>query len=98
VKDNFYRELQRHSINYLTPYAQSVGNLLVILCGEDIFKPTTGNKSLHEMYNDNGLRVVNFAISKNLNTKGTMFPEYNRHFVMERIDHIDHTDTDMRRN
>jgi hypothetical protein len=30
---------------------------------EDIFKPTIGNESLHEISNDNG---VNFATSKNL--------------------------------
>jgi hypothetical protein len=33
---------------------------------EDIFKPTTGNESSHEISNDNGVRVVNFARSKNL--------------------------------
>jgi hypothetical protein len=32
---------------------------------EDIFKETIGNESLHEIGNDNGVRVVNF-ISKNL--------------------------------
>jgi hypothetical protein len=33
---------------------------------EDIFKPTTGNENLHEISNDNEVRVVNFATSKNL--------------------------------
>jgi hypothetical protein len=33
---------------------------------EDIFKPIIGNGSLHEVSNDNGVRVVNFATSKNL--------------------------------
>jgi hypothetical protein len=28
---------------------------------EDIFKPTIGNESLHEISNDNGVRVVNFV-------------------------------------
>jgi hypothetical protein len=36
---------------------------------EDIFKPTIGNESLHKISNDNGVRVVNFAISKNLTAK-----------------------------
>jgi hypothetical protein len=31
---------------------------------EDIFKPTIGNESLHEIGSDNGVRVVNFAIKK----------------------------------
>jgi hypothetical protein len=40
---------------------------------EDIFKPTIGNGSLHETSNDNGVRVINFATSKNLVVKSTMF-------------------------
>jgi hypothetical protein len=36
---------------------------------EDIFKPTIGNENLHEISNDNGPRVVNFATSKNLIVK-----------------------------
>jgi CMP-2-keto-3-deoxyoctulosonic acid synthetase len=44
---------------------------------EDIFKPTTGNESLHEIRNDNGVRVVNFATSKNLIFKSTMVPHHN---------------------
>ena len=28
---------------------------------ENIFKPTIGNDSLHEVSNDNGVRVVNFV-------------------------------------
>jgi hypothetical protein len=33
---------------------------------EDIFKPTTGNESSHEISNDNGAREVNSVTSKNL--------------------------------
>jgi hypothetical protein len=40
----------------------------------DIFKPTIGNESSHEIINDNGVKVVNFATSKNLVVKSTMFP------------------------
>jgi hypothetical protein len=40
---------------------------------EDIFKPTIGNESLHEISNDNGVRVVNFAKSKNLTVKIRFF-------------------------
>jgi hypothetical protein len=32
----------------------------------DIFKPTTGNEIFHEISNDNGVRIVKFATSKNL--------------------------------
>jgi hypothetical protein len=44
---------------------------------EDIFKPTIGNESLHEISNVNGIRVINFAISKNLTVKRTLFPHRN---------------------
>jgi hypothetical protein len=41
---------------------------------EDTFIPTIGNESLHEANNDNGVRAVNFAISKNLIVQSTTFP------------------------
>jgi hypothetical protein len=41
---------------------------------EEICTPTTGNESLHEICNDTGARVVNFATLKNLIFKSTMFP------------------------
>jgi hypothetical protein len=46
---------------------------------EDIFKPTIGNESLHEISNDNGIRLVNFATSKNLRVKSMMFLHLNIH-------------------
>jgi len=44
-----------------------------------IFKLTIGNESLHQDSNDNGVRIVNFATSKNLVVKSTMFPHRNIH-------------------
>ena len=44
---------------------------------ETIFKPITGNDSLHQDSNDNGVRLVNCATSKNLVVKSTMFPHRN---------------------
>jgi aspartate carbamoyltransferase regulatory subunit len=49
-----------------------LGDLNVKVCREDIFKPTIGNESLHEI-----IRVVNFATSKNCIVKGTMLPHRN---------------------
>ena len=46
---------------------------------ENIFKPTIGNKSLLQDSNDNGVRIVNFATSKNLVVKSTMFPHRDIH-------------------
>ena len=33
---------------------------------ENIFKPRIGKESLHKISNDNGVRLVNFATSKDL--------------------------------
>jgi hypothetical protein len=46
---------------------------------ENIFKLTIGNESLHEISNDNGVRVGNSATSKNLVIKSIMFPRCNIH-------------------
>jgi hypothetical protein len=46
---------------------------------ENIFKPTIGNEILHQDINDNGVRIINFATSKNLVVKSTMFPHRNIH-------------------
>jgi hypothetical protein len=42
---------------------------------QDIFKLIIGNEIFHEIRNENGVRVVNFATSKNL----TMLPHRNIH-------------------
>jgi hypothetical protein len=70
---------------------------------EDIFKPTIGNESSHEISTDNGVRVVNFATSKNLVVKSTMFPiavsiNTPEPLLMERHNEIDHILIDRRRH
>jgi len=41
---------------------------------ENIFKLTVWNESPHRDSNDNWVGIVNFATSKNLVVKSTMFP------------------------
>jgi hypothetical protein len=50
-----------------------LGDFNVKVSREDIFKPTIGNKISHKISNDNGIIVLNFATSKNLVVKSTMF-------------------------
>jgi hypothetical protein len=40
----------------------------------NIFKPTIENESLHEINNDNAVRLLNFDTNKILNAKSTKFP------------------------
>jgi hypothetical protein len=80
VTDSFYEELGR-------VFDQFPGYDIKILLGdfnakldrEDIFKPTIGNESSREISNDNVVKVVNFATSKNLVVKSTMFPHCSIH-------------------
>jgi len=49
---------------------------------ENIFKPTSGNDSLRQNINDNGVRIVNFTTSKGLVVKNTMSPHRNTHNIL----------------
>jgi hypothetical protein len=58
-------------------------------------KPTIGIKSLHEIHNDNGVRVVDFVTSKNLIAESIMFPHHNIHtFTWASHDEKTHNETD----
>jgi exonuclease III len=80
MKVRLYAELEHvfdkfpkyHMIMLLGDFNAKVGR-------EDIFNPTIGNESLHEISNVNGVSVVNIATSKNLIVKSTMFSHRNIH-------------------
>jgi hypothetical protein len=65
VKNGFYEELERvfkkfpkyHMKILLGEFNAKVGK-------EDIFKETIGTESLHDISNDNGIRIVNSHIQK----------------------------------
>jgi exonuclease III len=80
IKDRFYKELE-HVFDKFLKYHMKIllGDFNAKVGREDILKLTIGNESLHKISNDNGVRVVNFAISKNLTVKSTMFPHHNIH-------------------
>ena len=57
---------------------------------EVIFKQTIGNENLHLGSNDNGVRIVNSATSKNLVVNSTIYQRRNIHkytwtFLMGRL-------------
>jgi hypothetical protein len=80
VKDSFYKKLEcvfnkfpkYHMENLLGDFNVKVGM-------EGIFKQTVGNENLHKINNNNGVRAVNFATSKNLIVKSMIFPGRNVH-------------------
>jgi hypothetical protein len=65
VKDSFYEELEL-VFDKFPKYHMKIllGDFNAKVGREDIFKPTIGDESLHEISNDNGVRLVNFATSK----------------------------------
>jgi hypothetical protein len=79
-KDSFNDELERVLDIFPKDHMRILLRDLNIEGGrEDIFKPKFGNKILHEISNDNGVREVNFAISKDLTVESTIFPHRNIH-------------------
>jgi hypothetical protein len=80
VKDSFSEKLG-HVFDQFPRYGMKI-----IMCdfnakvgSENNFKSTIGNESLHEISNDNGVRVVNYATPKNLVVKSTMLPHRKIH-------------------
>jgi hypothetical protein len=98
VKGSFYDELECVFDKFLKYHMKILLRDLNAQKGsEDIFKPTIGNESLHDFSNNNGVRVVNFATSKNLTAKSTTFPHHSIHKhiwmspdgkIHNQIDHI----------
>ena len=79
-KDAFYEELEQ-VFDHFPKYHMKMllGDFNAKVGRENIFKPTFGQESLHQDSNDNGVRLVNFATSKDLVVKSTMFPHRNIH-------------------
>jgi hypothetical protein len=80
TKDSFFEELEKvfdhfsryHLKNLLEDFNAKLGR-------EDILKPVIGNENLHEASSDNGVRVVNYATSKNLTVNSNIFPQRDNH-------------------
>jgi hypothetical protein len=79
IKDSFYEELEQ-VFDQFPRYHMKIllGDFNAKVGREDIFKPIIDNENLYEASNDNGIRVVNFATSKNVIVKST-FPHRDIH-------------------
>jgi len=79
-KDSFYEELEE-VLDHFPKYEMKIllGDFNAKVGRENILKPIVGQESLHQDSNDNGVRSVKFATSKNLVVKSTMFPHRNVH-------------------
>lgn len=80
VKEEFYNEVERvydacpkHDIKIV------LGDLNAKIGKEDQFREIIGKQSLHKESNDNGLRVIDFATSKDLRVGSVRFPHKTIH-------------------
>jgi hypothetical protein len=95
-KDSFYEELGR-VFDQFPRYDMKIllGDFNAKVGRENIFKPTIGNESLHEISNDSGVRAVNFATYKSLVVKSTMFPHRKIHkYAWTSLEGNTHNQTD----
>ncbi|XP_062714037.1 uncharacterized protein LOC134290845 [Aedes albopictus] len=73
-KDAFYAQLEReydrcpnHDVKII------IGDLNAQVGQEEEFRPTIGKFSAHQLTNENGLRLIDFAASKNVAIRSTYF-------------------------
>jgi len=65
--EDFYEELEQGFDHFLKYHTKMLlGEFNTKVGRENTLKPTVGQDSLHQDSNDNGVRIVNFATSKNL--------------------------------
>jgi len=79
-KGEFYEDIA-------TIYDEAPGNTIKIILGdcnaklekETLFIPTIGIHSAHKISNNNGQRLINFAISRKMTISSTTFPHKDIH-------------------
>jgi exonuclease III len=77
-KDSLEEELEQ-VVDHIPKYHTKIllGDFNAKWGRQDILNPSIENEGLHHDSNDNGVRIVNFATSKNPCVKSTMHPHQN---------------------
>ncbi|XP_071652690.1 craniofacial development protein 2-like [Temnothorax longispinosus] len=80
TKDSFYSILERvYDTTPSNDIKMMLGDLNAKIGRETIYRPIIGKESLHAGSNNNGLRVIDFATSRNMVVSSTYFPRKNIH-------------------
>lgn len=98
IKDDFYETLEE-ALNKLPNYDIKIilGDANAHVGKERIWHNVAGKESLHDVTNDNGTRLLNLAIGRNMKVVSTYFPRKNIHketwnhpngFSKSQIDHV----------
>lgn len=74
-KEVFYEELER-TYNKLPNHCSKIllGDFNAQVGNETMYKPTIGGESAHDISNGNGMRLIEYAIAKELIITSTFFP------------------------
>jgi hypothetical protein len=80
IKEEFYNLLEQN-MNQIAGLDIKImsGDFNAKIGKESICKPTTGKESLHNETNNNGRKMIQFAIYKGLNVRSTTFPHKGIH-------------------
>ena len=79
VKEEFYNLLEQNINQIANPDIKIIlGDFNAKVGKEDIYKPTNGNESVHNETN-NGIKMIQFAISKCFNVRSITFPHKDIH-------------------
>ena len=80
VKEEFYNLLEQNVNQIANSYTKVIiGDFNSKVGKEDKHKPTTGNGSLHNETNNNGIKMIQLAISKAFNVRSATFPHKDIH-------------------
>jgi len=75
VKEEFYNILEQNINQIINSDSKIILRDINAKVGkEDIYKPTIGNENLHSETNNNGIQMIQFAISKGFNVQSTTVP------------------------
>jgi len=80
VKEEFYNLLEQN-INQIANSDIKIilGDFNTKVGKEEIYKPTIGNESSCNETNSNGIKMIQFAMSKGFNVSSTTFPHKDIH-------------------
>lgn len=80
VKDIFYENLDNVCDRIPTNKVKILLEDFNAKIGQEVvYRPTIGKKSLHKISNDNGTRLVNFAMTRSMIVSSTTFPHKDIH-------------------